>query len=315
VVKLLVVALLCAASVARAEPPELAKARAAIAAVDYGAAQRLLIEALHAGTSTTAELAEIYKLSARAAIVLGQPEVGEQYYRRWLSIDPRASLPDDTSPKLREPFVAAQAYLAAHGRLAARLDRTTDRDVIEVISDPLSMARTIIAGEARLAIGLDHRATLPAAAAHVTIVDEYGNHLVELDLPPRPTAVAAPATPPRAHGRDAPAVTPGRPWTRRWITWAIPTGVFGGIALGFGAAAIAESTNAREIADDSARHYYTEVGDSVHRARIFAGVSTAAGLAMIGLAIPTAILFLHERAERRTVVVPTGNGVAIVGRF
>jgi hypothetical protein len=34
---------------------------------------------------------------------------------------------------------------------------------------------------------------------------------------------------------------------------------------------------------------------------------------MIGLAIPTAILFLPERAERRALVVPTGNG-AIVGR-
>ena len=314
-VRLLVVALLCAASVARAERPELAKAREAIAAVDYGAAQRLLVEALHAGTSTTGELAEIYKLSARAAIVLGQAEVGEQYYRRWLSIDPRASLPDDTSPKLREPFVAAQAYLAAHGRLAARLDRSADRDVIEVVSDPLAMARAVVVGQASVAIGLDHRATLPGPAAHVSVVDEYGNHLVELDLPPRPTAVDAPAAPLIARRREAPAVAPGRPWTRRWITWAIPTGVFGAVALGFGAAAIAESTSAREIADDSAPHYYTEVGDSVHRARIFAGVTTIAGAAMIGFAIPTAILFLHQRAERRAVVVPTGNGVAIIGRF
>ena len=131
----LAVALGLAAVPVRADSPHLAEARRAVEAVDYDAARRLLVDALHDGGNSLAAVREIYRLSARAAVVLDQRELAEQYYRRWLAIDPDAALPDDTAPKLREPFVAAQAYSAAHGRLRATARRTQAGEIdVELIA-------------------------------------------------------------------------------------------------------------------------------------------------------------------------------------
>jgi hypothetical protein len=313
VVKAIVIALACAASVARADSPKLIEARRAVAAVDYGAAQRLLVEALDAGGCTPSELREIYRLSARAAIVLGQSEVGEQYYRRWLAIDPAAALPDDTAPKLREPFVAAQAYIAAHGRLVAAVERDVDATLVIISTDPLAMAHGVAVGAAApTPLDGGHRATIePGDADRVAVVDEHGNHLVELAVPRAPIIER-----PLEQKQPPPAqAVAARPWTRRWITWAIPTGVCAALVVGFGAAALAENGDASNIADNSSTHFYNEVTDSVHRARVFAGITAVAGAGMIGFGIPTAIYFFQERSEKRTIIVPTGNGVAITGHF
>lgn len=112
----LVVCALCAlAAPARADSSKLAQARQAIAEVRYTEAQGLLVAALQEGGNSPAAVAEIYQLSARAAAVLREPDLAQQYYCRWLALDPDARLPDGEAPKLRERFVAAQAYMAAHG--------------------------------------------------------------------------------------------------------------------------------------------------------------------------------------------------------
>ncbi|MCP6280625.1 hypothetical protein NL459_28785, partial [Klebsiella pneumoniae] len=80
----------------------------------------LLVEALKQGGNRPEELVEIYRLSGATAAVLGPPELAEQYYRRMLALAPDAVLPPDASPRLREPFVAAQAYMAAQQRFDAR---------------------------------------------------------------------------------------------------------------------------------------------------------------------------------------------------
>jgi hypothetical protein len=247
---------LAAAGPARGDSPKLAQARQAVAAVDYDEARRLLVEALHDGDNSPAALGEIYRLSARTAVVLGQPELAEQFYRRWLAIDPDAALPGDTAPKLREPFVAAQAYIAAHGRLLARAQRAATGGLdVELIADPLVMARAAAVIElappiprpglpprrsSPVAFGGGRHVTLPAGD-RVAILDEDGNHLVEL-------GVAAPSPPGAAPATAAPPSPEARPWTRRWLTWAIPTGAFTLVGAGFGIAAIASYGRARMIA-------------------------------------------------------------------
>lgn len=321
---------------AHADSPKLAEARRAVTAVDYDAARRLLVEALRDGDNSPAAVAEIYRLSARAAVVLDQPDLAEQYYRRWLAIDPDAALPGDTAPKLREPFVAAQAYIAAHGRLHARARRTAGGDIeVELLADPLAMAhaaaaidpsrapirepsREAAAGPTAVAFGAEHAVHLPATAtARVAIVDDRGNRLLEID--PDPVAAAASPTAPLAAPAPLHADAPSRPWTQRWTTWAIPTGVFAVGAAGFGIAAIASYGRAHEITDTSSQYYLSDAQDNVRRGRIFTWITAGAGVAVIGFGIPTAIFFFRDHDLGHLAIAPLAGpdrvGLAVGGQF
>jgi hypothetical protein len=323
---------------ARADSPKLADARRAVEAVDYDAARRLLLEALRDGGNAPAAVAEIYRLLARAAIVLDDRNVAEQYYRRWLAIDPAAALPADAAPKLREPFVAAQSYIAAHGRLLARAERTPTGEIdVELVADPLAMARAARALDpagAPSPFGSDRRARLPAGA-RVAILDDNGNRLLELEPAAAPVAATRPSsTGPGSTGlgstgsnsptgqMSAPA-TPNavdtRPWTRHWFTWAIPTAAFGLVGTGFGVAALASYERARMINADSGRYFLDDAEDNVRRGRTFIWVSAGAGVLTIAFAIPTAIFFLRQRDQSPALVVPTAGdgrvGAALIGRF
>jgi len=322
-------AALLAAARARADSPRLADARRAVEAVDYDAARRLLVEALRDGDNSPAAMREIYRLSARAAVVLDQRELAEQYYRRWLAIDPDAALPADTAPKLREPFVAAEAYVAAHGRLRARAQRAATGEVdVELLADPLAMAHAAAAidapsgpaaepiisptpapavrsAAAPVAFGAEHRVRL-ATAARVAIVDEAGNRLLELD--PEPAAAPPP-----------PATTRSTPWPQRWQTWAIPGGVFALGAAGFGIAAIASYGTAQKITGESGSHTLSDAQDNVRRGKIFVWVTIASGAVAAGFAIPTAIYYSRGHDLRRLIALPIAGpdhvGVAVAGRF
>lgn len=308
----LVLAALLAAARAYADSPKLVEARHAVEAVDYDAARRLLLEALHDGDNSPAAVGEIYRLSARAAIVLGERDVAEQYYRRWLAIDPAAALPGDTAPKLREPFIAAQAYIAAHGRLLARAERTPTGEIdVELVSDPLAMARAAAllgaGGLAPVPFSSDHRAHL-AAGARVAILDDANNRLLELD--------GAPADAP---SEKTPVDAAPRPWTRRWTTWAIPTGVFGVVTGAFGIAAVASYQQAQSITTKSGQYHLSDAQDNVRRGRTFSWITAGGGAITLAFAIPTAIFFLNERGSTGTTLFPTAGdghaGLALGGSF
>lgn len=309
---------------ARADSAHLAEARRAIEAVDYEAARHLLVEALGDGDNSPAAMREIYRLSARAAVVLDQRELAEQFYRRWLAIDPDAALPDDTAPKLREPFVAAQAYIAAHGRLQVTARRTASGEIdVELIADPLAMAHAAAAvpagsgavapaaaSSAPVGFGAERRAHL-AAGARIAILDDRGNHLVELD--PEPVALAARPAPASPDEEASP------PWTRRWLTWAIPTGVFALGTVGFGVAAIASYAHAQTITANSGRYHLSDAQDSVDRGRQFVWITIGVGAATAACAIPAAIYLARDIRHPRVVVAPTvapgGLGLVLTGRF
>jgi hypothetical protein len=367
---------LSAAIPAYADSPKLVDARRAVEAVDYEAARRLLLEALRDGDNSPAAVGEIYRLSARAAIVLGERDLAEQYYRRWLAIDPAAALPGDTAPKLREPFVAAQAYIAAHGRLVARASRTSTGEIdVELVADPLAMARAAAAlGAGRstpVPFGGNRKAHL-ASSTRVAIVDDTGNRLLELDVAPVPTgarggrestssaqggvraagqgdarSIAQNDTRSAAQGdagsaRQGDARSDGqgglssagqgdrdtsaksRPWTRRWITWAIPTGVFGVVTGAFGLATLTSYQQAQSNAAKSGQFHLSDAEDNVRRGRTFTWITIGGGAVTLAFAIPTAIFFVKERGLGATglagtTVVPTVGdghaGLAVAGKF
>jgi hypothetical protein len=332
------VALLLAAAPARADSPRLAEARRAVEAVDYDAARRLLVEALRDGGNSPAAVREIYRLSARAAVVLGERDLAEQYYRLWLAIDPDAALPGDTAPKLREPFVAAQSYIAAHGRLRVGAQRVATGEIdVELLADPLAIARAAAvidpagaaapAPSSSVAFGSARRLRLPAGP-RIAILDDRGNHLLELEpgadasgagsaVGSAGAAAGTTAGPDHAAPPAPRSETP--PWTRRWLTWAVPTAVFVITAAGFGVASLASYDRASQITRDSGNSFQSEAQDNAHRGATFAWITAGATVAAIGCAIPTTIYFSRNRSLGYVQLAPVAGadriGLALGGRY
>lgn len=226
---------LLASAPARAQSDTLAQARAAIDEVRYDRAQALLTEALREGGRSRAEVLEIYRLAASTAVVMGQPDVAEQFYRRLLALDPTATLSDDLAPKLKQPFAAAASYIDAHGAVRGRARLLPDGGIEVVVeSDPLKMVDAAAPGSAAAtALDADRRAILraPGPVDRIVLLDDRRNELLILTAPV--PALPAPA---------AATTRPARPsLVRTWWVWAIPAGA--ALAVGVGAGIAAQSAS------------------------------------------------------------------------
>ncbi|MGE0869255.1 MAG: tetratricopeptide repeat protein [Kofleriaceae bacterium] len=295
---------------AHADNQKLVQAREALAGVRYDEARPLLVEALREGTSSPGEVVEIYRLSASTATVLGEPELAEQFYKRWLALDPSAHLPESVAPKLREPFVAAQAYMDAHGRLSAKA-RWISSSTIEVVidSDPLSMVAALaldvgapLAPEPPRA---DRRRRFTLAGDQtlrgIVVLDEFGNHLREI-LPGEVGRYIEPIT----QTSDAEVS-----WVRDYRVWLVPAAVAGGVSVGFGLAARRAQSELEDIADNSSEHTvedFNRVRDRRNARALVANVSFVATTAFVA----TAAVMYFIRPSATNAVVPTGSGVAFI---
>jgi tetratricopeptide (TPR) repeat protein len=315
-----------APAVAAADSAKLPQARAAIQGVKYKEAQALLVDALQDGDNSPRAVAEIYQLSASTAVVLGQRELAEQYYRRWLALDPSASLPEELAPKLRDPFVAAAAYMNAHGRLTVTVTRTSATSVDVVVErDPLAMvAGVMIAGDPRTpgVPGADHRVSLavPAGAtgAIVAVVDERRNRLLEVAVP------AAPARQDPSDPRDDPrppiATTRVRvPVYRRGVTWLIATGVVAGGGAVAGVLARSASSDVGALATDSIHHQFADYQAARDRRDRYAAIANGLFITSGLLAATAIVMYATAPRGRDTVIAPTVSGssagVEISGAF
>jgi len=311
------------AAIARADSPQLDEARRAVAEVRYDDAQRLLVTALEAGGNSPVAVHEIYKLAGQTAVVLGQDEVGERFYRKWLVLDPGATISSDVAPKLRAPFEAARAYLAAHGRFEVVASRLSATEVeLELRSDPLALAHgarvVAAAGAAPAAVvpfDRDRRARLAtetAAQARAEVLDAYGNTLVELDVAPvDPGAALRPVPPPPVE----PSPHPSR---AALYGFGIPCVVFLGGGIGFGVAAFYQQDELDKKVADSRHLYLSDVETARKRRDLFSWLG-GGGLAIGALlAIPTAIVYFRTAPSERIVLPFVGDdraGVSVAGRF
>jgi hypothetical protein len=317
VIRGVLLVLLVLGGIARADNHKLAAARKAIEDVRYDDARGLLVEALKAGTNGPDALHEIYQLSAATAVVLGQGELAEQYYRRVLSLDPDARLPADASPKLRQPFVAAQAYMAAHHRLDVRAARRGRRIEITVVADPLGMvaAVTAIVDGAPLpevaVTGAPIVLAPSGAVDRIVLLDEHGNTLRVIAAPPAGAEPVDPA------GRPS---SPRVPILRRWITWAIPAVVMSGTGVAFLVAAQQASGRLDDILATSGTHFLDEAEQERRRWRddtLIANLAFAAAGAFTVTAIVMAATQPSSAAQ--TAVIPTAGahhvGLAFAAKF
>jgi hypothetical protein len=307
----LVIALVVGAQSVRADD-KLAKARDAIAAVHYDDAQGLLVQALHAGNNGLVELVEIYRLSASTAIVLGQEDVAEQYYKRWLELVPNATLPESVAPKLRQPFVTAQAYMAAHGRLTVTARRRKDTIDVVVESDPLGMVASIAFGDDNQPLGADHAAHSSIADGDATpavaVLDEFGNRLDELrgdEIPRDPIAVRI------GSAQQGPA--PGTPLYARPLAWVALGAIVGGTGVGFALAARSAQHDVNDIAANPSQHFASDLADARDRRdrdAVIANIGFGIGGACILTGAVIWLLSKNDTASTIAFAPAPGGGTA-----
>lgn len=274
--------------------PSLVEARKAVTDVRYDDARRLLVQALKQGANRPDELVEIYKLSAATAAVLGPQDLAEQYYRLMLAIDPTATLPLDASPRLRGPFVAAQAYMAAQQRFDARATRT-DKGVAIAIVDPLHMVvavATLQHGE----LGAQQPFTgepvvVEDKGGEAVLLDDNGNFLRVVELPPPPEA----PPPPPPHHRT--------PFFQRPLTYAIPAVLFGGTTTFL----LVDSRLTKARLDDILAHSAMHTLDEAETERRRYRGHTIAGWIGVGVtaAFATTAIIMATRRHSAVSVTPS----------
>lgn len=306
-IRLLVLLVLATPLIARADNPSLAEARKAIEEIRYDDARELLVQALKQGANRPEELVEIYKLSGATAAVLGPEELAEQYYRRMLALAPDATLPPGASPRLRDPFVAAQAYMAAQQRFDARATRT-ERGIAVSIVDPLGMvvaAGMLERGELRgqTPVVAGQPVVLEDAGSEVVLLDEHGNFLRLIAVPAREVVVETPDV-------------PHTPVLERWITWAIPAGVFAGASIYLFIDAQRSRGRLDDILANPSMHYFDEAeAERRHWRNATIAAWVGAGLA-VGFA--TTAFVMAQREPSVTIapaVGPDQAGVQLHAKF
>jgi len=220
-------------------------AREAFTALRWDDALHMLDAAWRAGGSSPERLREIFALAGQAAASTGDDEGARLWFQRWLVLDADAALPAGTSPKLTAPFAAARDALAG-GKLDVTAREHSAKVTARVAADPLALAAAVRAGEDRASIA-DGRATLPAGAREIEVLDRFGNVLARVAVERELHEEARRVPPPNDH-----------PLIARWQTWAITAG---GLAV-VGGAALWIAADARSSIDtlnaSSGSHEYAE---------------------------------------------------------
>jgi hypothetical protein len=276
---LVVLVLLATAGDARADAPELARARRLKQTLEFAAALDEVDRVIALGTSSPDGLTDAYRLAGELAAGLGRDGDAVTYFQRLLALDPGAAMPAGTSPKIVAPFEQARANLGGRA-LAAHVEG----DAIVVDDDPLGMVASI----------------QPRA-----LLDRHGNTL--WIAPAAETPVPAPP-PPRKLARP--------PFYARWELWTLATVGFAAGAA-FGAKELSDTQEEwdRLRAEDGA-HDFSELQRVEDRGRTWA---TTTNLMLGATAVTGAITAVCIWRELRrpsvedTVTVTVTHGGAAIG--
>ena len=253
--------------------------------------------------------------------MLKHNDIAEQYFRRWLALDPAGALPDGASPKLVEPFTEARAYIGANGRLEANVEaKSANLAVVFVRSDPLAMAATAhVDGGPPVAFSAAHDAQLDVStvtAVSVTIDDEYGNHLLVLTVPLfHQQEWHDQPPPPEPHPIDTPPrVSPLRLSLKYFIVGGV--GVAG--AAAFATLAAFANQDVNDVVANSSTHYYDDInGPKATRDRDLLIAYGFGALAAVGVTVGI-VVYVNASGDHYAVV-PTATadraGFALTGRW
>jgi hypothetical protein len=303
---------------------DLAEARRLKQQLDYRGALAATLRAIAAGDHDPPGLRAAYALAGELAAGLGDDDAAVEHFVHLLVLDPTATLPAGTSPKITAPFAEARAQAHAAGALTARLEETGDGVALVVERDPLGM----VAG-ARLRWGdRELRATgagrlelaVPAGVRfEAALVDRHGNALF-----------AAPGERPagRPDPGDRPPSRRGAPPWAHPAPWAGVAAVAGGVAA---VAALRVRSAQREwdrLRDEDGVHDFSRLRAVEERGRRNARVANVA-LAAAAVAGTAAVALLARdsgrtggRADGRAgrpaptlALSPDGGVLGIAGRF
>lgn len=308
---------------------------------DYEKARVHLKLALRAGGHDRADTVLIYRLSGEVAAAFGYRAEAEDLFRHMLAVEPRADVAVNEAPLVVEPYDAARAYFAEdHASIHVDIDRESGRDgdvvSVRIASDPLRMiaaARLLYRDRGDIAQrdqpvseGGDVSVNVPErlrATASITVVDRYGNQLID-PLPAAPPPVTVPAAA-AASDADAPAAmsltdeavpaAEERSLLGRWYTWGALSVASGAAATYFGMRANARWAELDAVIDSSDEHAFDEARQLEEAGRRDALVSNIA----IGAAVTTAVISVAlivrdargSQPTQRLVPVATRNGAGI----
>jgi hypothetical protein len=314
----------------------LATARKDIEGSDYMGARGALQAALAAGTASPEELTEIYKLSGIVEGALGNDKDAAENFRKWLSIDPKGTLPAGTSPKITRPFDSAAARVKSRGPLKVKVETTASPPTVTlvVVNDPEALvekARVFVRadGKAETTVDGDDRdkggikIALPQGDRldlRVQALDEHGNRVVELGSKDVPIVIthAKPDIPKKDDKKTPPTIVhhePGvqRPLYLRWWMWTGAAVAFAGAGTYFGWQAHTDTDALSTLNAESQSHMFTEASDLAKRAKreaLFFNIGwSAAGVFAIGATI---LYATRPDLETRVAVVPQQGGAAVV---
>ena len=320
-----------------AQADDLADARKAVEQSDYFGARGKVDKALADGKASPEALAEIYKLKGIVEAALGNTAAATTAFGKWLALDPKAALPDGTSPKITRPFAAAQEQAAHRQPLTVKAETSADPPsvTLAIVSDPFLMiakARVEVrvdggpekrlegTGKDKIVIALPRGRRLDL---RVQALDDHGNHVAEVGTADVPIVIvgAAPvAVVPPHHEVAAHPAAPvhARPLYLIWWLWSGVAVAVGAGGAYFGFAARSETDQLNKLNADSQDHRFDEALAVQSRAERDVTLFNV-GMGVAGaIAIGAVVLYLTEpHAETRMAAVPVQGGGAVVvgGRF
>jgi hypothetical protein len=319
---LVAAALAAAAAPAHAGNDKLAAAQRAVDEIDYETAQALVGEALDGGGLTVAELGRAYRLAGEIAAALDDIDTARTHFVRWILVDPAATLPEGSSPKIARPFAEAQSDAVKLGGLtvAASVERDGATLVVTLeTSDPLAMIAGVraVAGDVEAhGDGTTVELTVPTAATEdvelrVTALDGRGNELAVRRVIAK--GEAAPVD--TGDGGGGGSRDGGLPAAVRWPTWTA-IGVIAGATSGYFAYRVGQAEDdLAALNANSEAHTYDEAvaiqerGDRDARyANISLGVAAVAAVAAV-------LTFVLEPDDTELSVSPAGAGASATLRF
>jgi len=313
----------------------LTRAIEAVGDRDYEKAAIHLRLALRAGQHSRDDTILIYRLSGEVAAAFGYRDQAKHFFAHMLSLDLRAEVSESEAPSVVGPYDAARAYFDDdHHPLTVDVSRDREAGIVtvEVSSDPFHMvhaARLIyrdgdhVAARDIVANGGDLLIDVPPSirsTAVITVVDEYGNQLIEpvLALPPRP--VAAPTVNPADAVKTEPSVddamdellaaeperSSGRSIAGRWYVWSGVTLAASGAAAYFGLRAQDDWARLDSVVAESGSHDFAEakaLEQSGRRNQLITNISV--GVAVTSAVVATVLLLRgdHHAQHHRSPVV------------
>ena len=330
------------ALVGSARADDLTDARKAVESSDYDAARSLLDKALADGKASPEELADIYRMRGLVDAALGNTAAATTSFGKWLALDPKAALPDGTSPKITRPFAAAQDQAKGREPVKVKTETTSDPPTVTlvVVSDPymmISSVRVFVRADAGKEKTLEGKKKIPIELPkgkrldlRVEALDDNGNRVAVLgtsEVPIVITGAGAEQVVVTHHDKGTHEGTPlppppppehPRPLYLKWWMW---TGAAVAVAAGgayFGMQARSETDKLNALNADSQDHRFTEAlaveSDAKRDVLLFNIGMGVAGAFAIG----AAILYVTEpHAETHVAAVPVngGGGVVVGGSF